>query len=108
MHFRKKNLFTDPECCFYFFIILLNLKSFSVIYIDTITTDDVRILRLFHLLFRVACPVVRMTFNKEIPPIQLREKLDKCKKDLEDHYRKTDAIINNIQWDLLYKQGRGI
>ncbi|CAC5359911.1 unnamed protein product [Mytilus coruscus] len=74
---------------------------------DTITTDDVRILRLFHLLFRVACPVVRMTFNKEIQPIQLREKLDKCKKDLEDQYRKTDAIINNIQWDLLFKHDKG-
>ncbi|CAC5359910.1 unnamed protein product [Mytilus coruscus] len=73
---------------------------------DTITTDDVRILRLFHLLFRVACPVVRMTFNKEIQPIQLREKLDKCKKDLEDQYRKTDAIINNIQWDLLFKHDK--
>ncbi|CAC5408762.1 unnamed protein product [Mytilus coruscus] len=69
----------------------------------TITRDEVKFLRIVHLLFSVACPVVRMAFNHEIQPNQLRKTLDKNKTLLEKLYRRTDKIINDFQWNLLFK-----
>ncbi|CAC5403771.1 unnamed protein product [Mytilus coruscus] len=67
------------------------------------TTDEVYFLRMVHLLFRVACPVVRMIFNDEIQPDQLRKTLDKNRKALEKRYRKKKMVINEAQWDKLFK-----
>ncbi|CAC5410004.1 unnamed protein product [Mytilus coruscus] len=67
-----------------------------------LATDEVHFLRLIHLLFRVTCPVVRMIFNYEIQPDQLRKILDKNKLKMLIRYRKKDAIIHDLQWGLLY------
>lgn len=64
-------------------------------------------LRIIHLLFRVACPVVRMTFDREIQPNQLRNKLDRKKLLMEKLYRKRGTIINDYQWDILFKKVKG-
>ncbi|CAC5416347.1 unnamed protein product [Mytilus coruscus] len=69
----------------------------------TITTDEVNFLRMVHLLFSVACSVVRMAFNHEIQPNQLRKTLDRNKTLLEKVYRRKDKIINDFQWNLLFK-----
>lgn len=61
---------------------------------------------MIHLLFRVACPIVRMMFNHEIQSDQLRKTLDKKKLAMEKMYRKKEKIINNFQWDLLYATGK--
>lgn len=55
-----------------------------------------------HLLVRVACPVVRLFFNNEIKPDQLRKTLDKKKPEIVKQYRKKDTIINDSQWNLLF------
>lgn len=55
-----------------------------------------------HLLFRVACPAVRMTFDKEIQPDQLRKLLDVKKLQMERQYRNREHIINDFQWKMLY------
>lgn len=70
------------------------------------TPDEVNFLRLLHLLFRVAGPVVRMIFNREIQPNQLRKLLDKNKAKLEKQCRKKEKI-DSYQWDLLYKNVKG-
>lgn len=70
---------------------------------DAVQKDEVRCLRLIHLLFRVACPVVRLIFNHEIQPNQLRKSLDRNKALLAKLYRKTGNIINDFQWNLLFK-----
>ncbi|XP_052084059.1 uncharacterized protein LOC127721351 [Mytilus californianus] len=67
------------------------------------TAEEVYFLRMIHLLFRVACPVVRMTFDHEIQPNQLRRSLDKNKTLMNKRYRKKEKIINDCQWDLLYR-----
>ncbi|CAC5408778.1 unnamed protein product [Mytilus coruscus] len=67
-----------------------------------LTTDEVNYLRMIHLLVRVACPVVRMYFDKEIQPDQLRKTLDKYRSEMVTRYRKKDTIINDSQWSLLY------
>ncbi|VDI45556.1 Hypothetical predicted protein [Mytilus galloprovincialis] len=68
-----------------------------------ITTDEVNFLRIVHLLFSVACPVVRMAFNHEIHPNQLRKTLNKNKILLEKLYRRKGKLINDFQWNLLFK-----
>ncbi|CAC5410001.1 unnamed protein product [Mytilus coruscus] len=68
-----------------------------------LTTDGVSFLRIVHLLFSVACPAVRMAFNHEIQPNQLRKVLDKNKALLEKLYRRKEKIINDYQWNLLFK-----
>ncbi|CAC5416345.1 unnamed protein product [Mytilus coruscus] len=65
-------------------------------------TEEMYYLRLIHLLFRVTCPVVRMKFNHEIQPNQLRKTLDGQKAVLEKMYRKKEKIINDSQWSLLF------
>ncbi|CAC5408763.1 unnamed protein product [Mytilus coruscus] len=72
-----------------------------------ITKDEVHFLRIVHLLFSVACPVVRMLFNREIQPNQLRKTLDENKMAMEKRYRKKEKIINDYQWDLMYKNAKG-
>ncbi|CAC5389978.1 unnamed protein product [Mytilus coruscus] len=69
--------------------------------------DEVNYLRLIHLLFRVACPIVRMKFNHEIQPNQLRKTLDKNKRKIEKFYRRKETIINDYQWDLLFGHFKG-
>lgn len=88
--FEEKRKHSDFYCLFFFIP-------------DAITKDEVRCLRLIHLLFRVACPVVRMTFNHEIQPNQLRKTLDRNKALLAKLYRRTGNIINDFQWSLLFK-----
>ncbi|XP_052063895.1 uncharacterized protein LOC127703857 [Mytilus californianus] len=56
-----------------------------------------------HLLFSVACPVVRLAFNHEIQQNKLRKTLDRNKALLEKLYRRKDKIINDFQWNLLFK-----
>lgn len=73
-----------------------------------LTTDEIYYLRMIHLIFRVACPVVRMIFNQEIKPNQLQKTLDKYKTKMKKQYRKREKIINNQQWDLLYRRNKGI
>lgn len=65
-------------------------------------------LRIIHILFRVAWPVVRMAFNHEIQPDQLRSLLDKKRKLMEKTYRNKEKKINNYQWDLLYGHEKGM
>ncbi|CAC5385483.1 unnamed protein product [Mytilus coruscus] len=67
-----------------------------------LTADEVNYLRMIHLLVRVACPVVRMYFDKEIQPDQLRKTLDKYRSEMVTRCRKNDTIINDFQWRLLY------
>ncbi|CAC5365748.1 unnamed protein product [Mytilus coruscus] len=64
--------------------------------------DEVNYLRLIHLLFRVACPVVRTIFNHEIHPNQLRRTLYKNKREIEKIYRRKDKIVDEYQWNLLF------
>lgn len=71
---------------------------------DIVTTDEVNYLRLIHLLFRVTCPVVRMFFNDEFKPHQLRKTLNRNKSVMEKQYKKKDGIISKDQFDLLYGQ----
>ncbi|CAC5408766.1 unnamed protein product [Mytilus coruscus] len=72
------------------------------------TTDEVNFLRIVHLLVNVACPVVRIFFNNEIKPDQLRKTLDKNKQEMVKRYRKKDTIINDSQWYLLFGPGRTV
>lgn len=74
---------------------------------DKPTTDEVNFLRMVHLLVRVACPVVRMFFNNEIKPDQLRKTLDKKKQEIIKRYRKKDTIINDSQWYILFGPDMG-
>lgn len=60
-----------------------------------------------HLLFRIACPVVRIIFDHEIQPKQLRKTLNKYKLDIENRYRKRTTIINDVQWNLLFGSVKG-
>ncbi|CAC5389986.1 unnamed protein product [Mytilus coruscus] len=69
-------------------------------------TDEVNYLRIIHLLFRVASQVVRITFNHEIQPNQLRKTLNINKAALEKKYRKREKIINDFQWNLLFGLGK--
>ncbi|CAG2195655.1 unnamed protein product [Mytilus edulis] len=62
-----------------------------------LTKDEVNYLRLIHVLFRVACPVVRMIFNYEIKPNQLRSTLDKNKRKLEQIYRRKEKVLSDYQ-----------
>ncbi|CAC5417520.1 unnamed protein product [Mytilus coruscus] len=84
--------------------IQLDEKVHQLSTFDALTKDEVRFLRLIHLLFRVACPVVRMTFNHEIHPNQLRKTLHRNKALLAKLYRRTGNIINDFQWNLLFKE----
>ncbi|XP_076081132.1 uncharacterized protein LOC143052043 [Mytilus galloprovincialis] len=72
---------------------------------NQLTTDEINFLRMIHLLFRVACPVVRMKFNLEIKPNQLRKTLVKHNFNLNKRYRRKE-IINCVQWELLYPQDK--
>lgn len=72
-----------------------------------LSREENNFLRLIHLVFRVACPVVRMIFNIEIQPNQLRCLLDKNKELLNKQYRKTEKKINDVQWDLLFPKVKG-
>ncbi|XP_063438791.1 uncharacterized protein LOC134719760 [Mytilus trossulus] len=67
-----------------------------------LTMDEVNYLRLIHILFRVACPVVRMRFNHEIHPDQLRRTLDKNKLEINKNYRMKRTIFDDYQWHLLF------
>lgn len=71
----------------------------------TVNSNDVKFLRMIHILFRVACPVVRMIFNNEIKPNQLRKTLDDNRLKMETLYRDNETIINEYQWGLLYDKG---
>lgn len=51
----------------------------------------------------MACPVVRIAFNYEIQPNQLRKTLDRNKALLAKQNRRTGNIINDFQWNLLFK-----
>lgn len=62
---------------------------------------------MIHLLFRVACPVVRMILNNAIKPNQLRETLDKKRSKMEIQYRESENIIDDNQWGLLYDSIKG-
>lgn len=75
------------------------------VFLGKLTTDEVNFLRLVHLLVRVACPVVRMYFNKEIQPDQLRKTLDKNKQKIIKRYRKKNTILNESEWNLLFRSG---
>ncbi|CAC5359909.1 unnamed protein product [Mytilus coruscus] len=70
---------------------------------DKVTADEINFLRMVHLLFRVACPVVRLTFNHEIQPKHLRRTLNKYRAKMKEQYKKNENVLNNCQWDLLYK-----
>ncbi|VDH93034.1 Hypothetical predicted protein, partial [Mytilus galloprovincialis] len=61
-----------------------------------------------HLLVNVACPVVRIFFNNEIKPDQLRKALDKNKAKMDKWYRKKDTTINDFQWYLLFGPGKTV
>lgn len=67
-----------------------------------LTKDEVNFLRMIHILVRVACPLVRMYFDKEIHPDQLRKTLDENRSEMFTRYRKNNTIINDCQWRLLY------
>ncbi|XP_063438793.1 uncharacterized protein LOC134719763 [Mytilus trossulus] len=56
-----------------------------------------------HLLFRLACPVVRMVLNHEIKPEKLQKTLDDNKGEMTKKHRRKTQLINKFQWDLLYK-----
>lgn len=58
-------------------------------------------------MFRVTCPVVRMFFNDEFKPNQLRKTLNRNKSVMEKQYKKKDGIISKHQFDLLYGQVKG-
>lgn len=72
-----------------------------------VTREEVYYLKIIYLLYRIACPVVRMTFDQEIQPKQLRKTLDRYKLELEKRYRKKDTIINDVQWGLLFGSKKG-
>ncbi|CAC5424761.1 unnamed protein product [Mytilus coruscus] len=83
-------------------------KEIADVEVDTsLRLDEANYLRIIHLLFRVACPVVRMTFNYEIQPNQLRKTLDKKKALMNKKYRKREKKINDFQWNLLYGSVKG-
>lgn len=73
----------------------------------TLPTDEVNFLRIVHLLFRVACPVLKMKLNDEIKPNELRKTLDENRLKMETQYRKNETIINDYQWGLLYNSVKG-
>lgn len=60
---------------------------------------------MIHLLTRVACTAVRLTFDRTIPPDQLRKTLDKHKTLMGKQYKYKE--INDYQWDLLFGYGKG-
>ncbi|CAC5424765.1 unnamed protein product [Mytilus coruscus] len=72
-----------------------------------LSMEEINYLRLVHLLFKVAHPVVRMIFDNVIAPNQLRNTLDRYKTLLEKQYRGTKNGINDFQWNLLYKPVQG-
>lgn len=67
-----------------------------------LTPEERNLFRIIHLMYRVACPVVRMTFNQEIKPEKLQQTLNLNKNKLEKQYRRKVKIITDDQWDLLY------
>lgn len=74
---------------------------------DSLPIDDVNFLRIIHLLFRMALPVLKMKLNNEIKPYQLRKTLDDKRSEMETLYRENETIINDNQWDLLYNPVKG-
>ncbi|CAC5400771.1 unnamed protein product [Mytilus coruscus] len=74
---------------------------------SNLPTEEIFFLRIFHLLFRVAGPVVRLLFNNEIKPDKLRRTLNENKDSLEKLYRKKDKIIEDFQWELLFPKVKG-
>lgn len=75
---------------------------------DKVTAEEINFIRMVHLLFRVACPVVQLTFNHEIQPEHLQRTLNKHKAKMKEQYKKNENVFNNCQWDLLYKNTKGI
>lgn len=98
-----KNNRVSFSICFYRHGVPLLLFFISV----ELTSEERMFLRVVHLLFRVACPVVRMIFNHEIQPNQLRNTLLINRTGMEKQFRKKEKIINNFQWALLYTNTKG-
>lgn len=49
-----------------------------------------------------------MVFNYKIPPDQLKTMLDTNKELLKKQYRKKEKVINDHQWNLLFRPVKGI
>ncbi|XP_052063874.1 uncharacterized protein LOC127703828 isoform X8 [Mytilus californianus] len=82
----------------------LDIEVHQISNIAELATEEVYFLRMIHILFRVACPVVRMIFNHEIHPNQLQHTLDKNKRQIRKHYGKEE---DDYKSDLLLKYAKG-
>lgn len=65
-----------------------------------ITDEEICYLRIFHLLLRVANPVVRDTFNTEFHPTKLQAEFRRNHNVLLDLRKK--RVIDKQQWELMF------
>lgn len=97
----------DSKTCLMKFQSRLTILMNISFIIGELTTKEVFFLRIIHLLYRVTCPAVRMAFDNEIQPNQLQKWLNGNKSQMIKRYRTNERVINDFQWDLLYKKFQG-